>query len=147
MASPHVEVLKALLKQNGASLTKPRRLLFELLLNQKPQTIKELVELAGQKVDRASIYRTLELFEKLGIVQRLNIGWKHKFELSDAFIGHHHHLHCTSCNQSFSLEASPMLETMIDSVAAKAAFYPRSHQLEIYGLCAKCKKRAKELGS
>jgi Fe2+ or Zn2+ uptake regulation protein len=31
-----------------------------------------------------------------------------------------------------------MLETMIDSVAAKEGFGPRGHQLEIYGLCTKC---------
>jgi len=40
------KTLKALLKKNGASLTKPRKLIFDLLLNQKPQTMQVLVERA-----------------------------------------------------------------------------------------------------
>ncbi len=139
VSSPQLEILRTLFKQNKASLTRPRQVVFELLQDQEPQSIKELIKKSNRRIDRASIYRTLRLFEKLGVVQRVSTGWKHEFELSDAFAGHHHHLHCASCGQTFSLEAGPMLETMIDSVAAKAQFYPRTHQLEIYGLCQKCR--------
>ncbi len=135
----HYKTLKALLKKKGASLTKPRKTVFDLLLNQKPQSTQVLVERAKDKVDRATVYRTLQLFEKLGIVQRLNIGWKYKYELSDIFQGHHHHFHCTNCGTTFSLEPNSMLETMIDTVAAKSEFAPRGHQLEVYGLCPSCK--------
>ncbi len=135
------KTLKALLKKNGASLTQPRKIVFELLLDQKPQTMQVLVERAKDRVDRATVYRTMELFEKLGIVQRLNIGWKYKFELSDVFQAHHHHFHCTNCGTTFNIEPSSMLETMIDTVAAKSDFAPRGHQLEIYGLCTDCRRR------
>lgn len=132
--------LKALLKKNGSSLTKPRKAVFGLLLNQKPQSMQVLVGRAKGAVDRATVYRTMDLFEKLGIVQRLNIGWKYKYELSDVFQGHHHHFHCTNCGTTFSLEPNAMLETMIDTVAAKTGFAPRGHQLEIHGLCPDCKR-------
>ena len=137
----HYPTLKALLKKNGSSLTKPRKAVFDLLLNQKPQSMQVLVERAKDKVDRATVYRTLELFEKLGIAQRLNIGWKYKYELTDIFQGHHHHFHCTNCGTTFNLQPSSMLETMIDTVAAKSEFAPRGHQLEVYGLCADCARR------
>lgn len=132
------ETLKAILKQNGASLTRPRRVVFDILLSQKPLGMKALTRLASNKVDRASVYRSIELFEKLGIVHRLNIDWKYKIELSDAFLGHHHHFYCTNCGKTFSMTANTMLETMIDTVAKKSDFNPRGHQLEIYGLCQKC---------
>lgn len=138
----HYKTLKALLKRNRASLTKPRKLVFDLLLNQKPQTMQVLVGRGRDKIDRATVYRTLMLFEKLGVVHRLNIGWKYKYELSDVFQGHHHHFHCTNCGTTFSLEPNPMLETMIDTVAAKSEFSPRGHQLEVYGLCADCRRIA-----
>ncbi|HSX17983.1 MAG TPA: Fur family transcriptional regulator [Candidatus Saccharimonadales bacterium] len=138
----HYKTLKVLLKKNQSSLTKPRKAVFDLLLNQKPQSMQVIVGRAKDKVDRATVYRTLQLFEQLGIVQRLNIGWKYKYELSDVFQGHHHHFHCTNCGTTFSLEPNAMLETMIDTVAAKSDFAPRGHQLEIYGLCADCKRRA-----
>jgi Fur family transcriptional regulator, ferric uptake regulator len=134
----HQENLKALLKKNGSSLTHTRKLIFNLLLNQKPQSMQVLVKRAGDSVDRATVYRTIELFERLGIVHRLNIGWKYKVELSDIFQGHHHHFYCTNCTKTYSLPGNPMLETMIDSVASKEGYSPRGHQLEIQGLCPSC---------
>jgi Fur family ferric uptake transcriptional regulator len=132
------DTLKALLKQDGASLTKPRKIVFDLLSGQEAQTLQVLISRAKKSVDRATIYRTIELFEKLGIVNRLNVGWKYKVELSDVFNDHHHHMHCTSCGGVFVMPENPMLETMIDTVAKKSDFSPSSHQLEVYGLCPNC---------
>jgi len=131
--------LKALLAKNGSSMTKSRKIVFDLLLHQKPQTMQRLVERAKDLVDRATVYRTIELYEELGIVNRLNIGWKHKFELSDVFHSHHHHFYCTKCGKTYSLPTNQILETMINS-AAGDDFAPRGHQLEIYGLCKTCSK-------
>jgi Fur family ferric uptake transcriptional regulator len=136
----HYETLRSILKADGDSLTKPRKIVFDLLLNQTPQSMQVLVRRADSKVDRATVYRTIELFERLGIVRRLNIGWKYKIELTDAFTGHHHHMYCTNCGRVFDLPDNPMLETMIDTVAAKSGFAPRGHQLEVFGLCQNCSK-------
>jgi Fur family ferric uptake transcriptional regulator len=138
----HHKTLRALLKKNGASLTKPRRVVFNLLLDQKPQSMQVLVGRAKDKVNRSTVYRTMQLFEDVGIVNRLNIGWKYKFELSDVFQTHHHHFHCNNCGTTFSLEPNATLETMIDSFAAKSGHAPRGHMLEIYGLCSDCQQRA-----
>lgn len=134
----YLETLKAVLKQKGYSLTGPRKLVFEQMLSHGPQTIAEIISAATGTVDRATIYRTTDLFEKLGIVHRLNIGWKYRLELSEAFVGHHHHIHCTNCGKTYKLPHSTMLETMIDSSAIKENFSPRGHQLEIYGICLNC---------
>jgi len=135
----HYDTLKALLKKDGASLTKPRKIIFDLLLDKDPQSMQVLVKRAQGKVDRATVYRTVELFERIGVVHRLNIGWKYKVELSDVFLQHHHHFFCTNCSSTYNLNTSGMLETMIDSVAAKSNFSPRGHQLEVYGLCPACR--------
>lgn len=132
------ETLKAILRKNGSSLTHTRRFVFDLLWAQEPQTMAVLISRAGHKVDRATVYRTIELFERLGIVVRINVGWKYRVELSDIFTDHHHHMHCSSCGKVIDLPANPMLETMIDTLAAKSAFSPRGHALEIYGLCPAC---------
>lgn len=132
------DTLKALLKQSGASLTKPRKIVFDLLANQEAQTLQVLISRAKKTVDRATIYRTIELFEKLGIVNRLNVGWKYKVELSDVFSDHHHHMHCNKCGAIITLPGNTMLETMISTLASKGGFSPSSHQLEVYGLCPSC---------
>ena len=126
----HYKTLRALLKKNGSSLTKPRKVVFDLLLNQKPQSLQVIIGRAKDRVDRATVYRTMELFEKLGVVNRLNIGWKYKYELSDIFLEHHHHFYCSNCGKSYDLPANPMLETMVDSVAAKEGFSPRGHAID-----------------
>lgn len=135
----HYDNLRAILKKNGSSLTKARRIVFDLLLDQEPQSMQVLARRALGKVDRATVYRSVELFERLGIAHRLNIGWKYKIELSDVFTKHHHHFYCTGCGNTFDLPQNAMLETMIDSLCNRAGFSPRGHQLEIYGLCENCR--------
>lgn len=128
------------MKKNGFSLTKSRKAVFDLLFDQEPQSMQVLVSRGGGQADRATIYRTVELFERLGIVHRLNIGWKYKIELSEIFQGHHHHFYCVSCGRTYPLPQNSMLETMINSVAAKEGLSPRGHQLEVHGLCSNCQK-------
>src|SRR5438270_12900593 len=114
-----LETLKAVLRQKGYSLTQPRKIIFGLMLNNEPQTMADILRHADNKVDRATIYRTTDLFEKLGIAHRLNIGWKYKLEVSDVFIGHHHQLHCTNSGKISDLPPNPTVETIIRSTAGR----------------------------
>jgi Fur family ferric uptake transcriptional regulator len=134
------DTFKQLLKTNGQSVTKARLQVFEALLGQEPLAMHTLVERAGQ-VDRASVYRAVDLFERLGIVQRLNTGWKYKLELSDRFAEHHHHLTCTQCGQTISMNEAE-LETLITKLAASHRFRPNAHQIEIQGLCEQCQLKS-----
>jgi Fur family ferric uptake transcriptional regulator len=136
----HYDTLREILRSGGASLTQPRKVVFDLLLNQEPQSMQVLAQRAKGKVDRATVYRTIDLLERLGIARRIKIGWKYKIELSDVFTGHHHHMYCSNCGRMYDLPENTMLETMIDTVAAKSGFSPRGHQLEVYGLCQNCSK-------
>lgn len=142
--SNNAEQLTALLKDAGYSVTRPRLAIFRALAGQEPMSMHQLI----QKVpdyDRASVYRAVELFERLGVVQRLNIGWKYKLELSDKFAEHHHHLSCTQCGRTISLNESE-LERLVADLATSHDFVPVAHQIEIQGLCAPCRanRRARE---
>ncbi len=88
-------------------------------------------------IDRASVYRAVSLFEELGVVQRLNTGWKYKIELTDIFTGHHHHLSCTRCGKTIALHELG-LEQNIAALAGEHNFKVTSHQIEIQGLCPEC---------
>lgn len=130
--------LRQILTHNKFSLSAPRRLVFKTLLAHQPVSMAELTgRLAGQ-ADRASVYRCVKLYEELGIVHRINIGWKYKLELSDLFNDHHHHAHCQQCGMITNLPISQELEILISSLARRAGFQENTHQLELYGLCAKC---------
>lgn len=132
--------LQTALKEQGYSLTRARLSVFEALQGKEPQTMRELTDQVDVAADRASIYRTIMLFERLGIVQRLQIGWKYKLELSAAFSHHHHHLSCVSCGLIIPIEEDKTLEKRISGVARAHHFQPTAHQLEIRGHCPACQK-------
>lgn len=88
-------------------------------------------------VDRASVYRTIELFERLGIVLRVNIGWKYKLELSEMFSDHHHHLSCIECGKVIAMNEGA-LEEVIERLSSEHGFKPVTHQVEVQGVCRKC---------
>jgi Fur family ferric uptake transcriptional regulator len=130
------DTFRDLLKAAGYSLTAARSAVFESLLGQEPLTMHELVgRVSG--VDRSSVYRAVELFERLGIVQRLNTGWKYRIELSDKFSAHHHHLTCTNCGKTVAMKEAE-LEAFIEQIARSHGFIPAGHQIEIQGLCGQC---------
>lgn len=133
-----LQELRQHLKQHGQSLTKPRLAVFMALRGHEPQTMQQLVARCPG-VDRASVYRTIALFEQLGIVQRLQIGWKYKLELTDTFSHHHHHLTCLKCGRIISFDESDDLENELRRIAATNNFVVQSHQLEIQGLCPNCR--------
>lgn len=132
------ETLTSILKASGYSITKARLAVFDALTGQEPLAMYELVA-KTTNIDRASVYRAVSLFEELGIVQRLNTGWKYKLELSDAFNEHHHHLTCTNCGRTITMNEDE-LEVLIAKLAAHHHFDAHSHQIEIQGLCRSCRK-------
>jgi len=131
------EIFVALLRDGGNSITQARTAVFEALIGQEPLAMHEIVKRAG-KIDRASVYRAIDLFERLGIVQRLNTGWKYKIELTDKFLEHHHHLTCTNCGQTITMNEQE-LESFIDRLAKAHGFQSTAHQIEIQGLCSTCR--------
>jgi len=135
MSSP-IDTFTALLKANGYSSTAARRRVFEALLGQEPLSMRGLVDKISD-IDRASVYRAVDVFEQLGIVQRIHTGWKYKLELTDKFAAHHHHLTCTNCGTTIAMNEHE-LESLIDTLAARHHFRPSAHQIEIQGICEQC---------
>jgi Fur family ferric uptake transcriptional regulator len=142
--SSYKDQLSAVLKQHSYSLTKPRLLVFETLYNQDPLTMNQIVASCIDKIDRASIYRTITLFEQIGIIHRLQLGWKHKFELSDDFHAHHHHFTCVICGGITTLHEDADLEKRLEHLANAQNFKMQGHQIEIQGVCKDCNKKTRE---
>lgn len=132
-----VERLKKLLNGHGYSVTKPRVDIFKFLLKaSEPIAITELS--AGLKtVDRVSVYRTVELFEKIGIVQRVWSGFKSKIELSEIFSPHHHHFTCLKCAKTFSIHSNE-IEKELEILEHTNGFKLTHHSIELSGYCKRC---------
>lgn len=128
---------KKLLAVQGYSITKPRLAVFEALLAaEDPLTIAELASQL-KDIDRVSVYRTIDLFEKVGIVQRVWSGFKSRIELSETFSPHHHHFTCTKCRDTIGLH-SDQIETNLAALESEHGFKLMHHSIELSGYCANC---------
>jgi len=131
------ELFARILRENKYSITTSRRAVFDALDDRKPCTMHELVTRCPG-IDRASVYRSIALFESLGITRRLYSGWKYKIELSDMFGHHHHHATCVQCGRLFPLDEDPAVESALKALASRHAFIVKSHEIELAVICKKC---------
>jgi Fur family transcriptional regulator, ferric uptake regulator len=132
-----MEQLEQLFQAHHLRLTSPRRSVFRTLEQaHAPLFIHDIIK-SCDDCDRTSIYRTLETFIKLGIVEIIPTGWKQRYELSDLFRAHHHHLQCVRCGELISID-TPKLEASIKAIADDHGYQLTSHHIELHGICKKC---------
>lgn len=138
--TPQTERFKQILRDNGISITAARLALFDTLLNhQQPLKNGEVAALTPS-VNRASVYRTLELFDHLGITTTLVRGWTPFVELAEPFKPHHHHLLCDQCGIAIEV-TSDKIESIIHEITKSQSFTPTSHHFEINGVCQGCREK------
>lgn len=134
------ELYYSKIKDAGHSNTAARYAVFNTLYacGHEPISMKTLVDRIGTQADRASVYRSVKLLEEIGIVNRVQFGWKYKLELSDDFHGHHHHITCTNCGATHATHDDDSFEATLHALAAKHGYTMTDHQLDIRGLCPDC---------
>ena len=137
------EDVKQRLAVAGHRYTDGRRALVTVLASaQRPLTLRDIVSRVPE-VPQSSAYRNLEALREGGIVVRISAGGdRAHFELTEALLGHHHHLICVSCGTIEDMRIDGALEAEVDraliGAAGKAGFTPLRHCLDLYGECAAC---------
>lgn len=137
----HTDNFTQILKRHGVSVTKVRQAIFAALTEaDKPLKNGQIAALVPA-VDRASVYRTLELFARLGITTTIIRGWTPYTELAEPFKQHHHHIICERCGKVVEIE-NDTLEDVLNIVAARHEFSLKKHVVELTGLCRDCQTQA-----
>lgn len=136
MTEASLAKLKSTLKQAGSGTTKSRLAIFSALQS-GPISIADILKATGSQTDRATVYRTVGLFEKLGIVNRIWYGAEPLVELSEIFVQHHHHALCQNCNSAIDI-SSGELESALSNLAKTHNFLALSHTVELSGYCKNC---------
>ncbi|MBN1691486.1 MAG: transcriptional repressor [Dehalococcoidia bacterium] len=129
----------ATLKKKGLRLTKPRRVILDYIHdNSEHITAEEIIKHVHQRlprVNKSTVYRTLELLEKKQCV--------FKSESQDRAIyhhaeeGHHHHLICSKCGRTIICDEflfAPLKKT----IATKYGFVADLKHVVVSGLCESC---------
>lgn len=132
-------LLKSTLKQGRRSITRTRAGIYDAIEQRHQVSLAELVRYP-HGANRASVYRTIDLFEKLNIIQRFQKGKESIVELTGNFADHHHHLSCTGCSATVAIPGSSAIEASLHAAAQAAGFVVQAHIIEVQGLCAACRQ-------
>ena len=87
-------------------------------------------------VNISTVYRTLELLKRLGLVTETDLGGG-RVRYHPAGKGHHHHLVCTECGAIIDLEEA-LLSSLESTLLREYEFAADLKHLAIFGRCAKC---------
>ncbi len=92
--------------------------------------------LSDHGIGRATIYRTVELFERLNLLACLR-DTTGKQRYAAVCPGHAHTLICRSCHQVVEFQDCDL--TVLEKLLmAKTGFKIEGHHLEMYGICPAC---------
>jgi Fe2+ or Zn2+ uptake regulation protein len=132
--------LAELLRGRGLRATSQRVVMHRLLRDRdRHVSAEELLSEASERLPGVSlptVYATLELFEQLGIVRRVNGGGGTL--LWDTRADTHHHMICRNCGRIEDLETPLDLEPARRS-AAGSGFEADRAEVVVSGLCARCR--------
>jgi Fur family ferric uptake transcriptional regulator len=134
-----------LLASKGLRLTTPRRAIVDVLVEHgAPLSVAEIHgRLRKARINLVSVYRTLRLLTQLGLVRLADESrGTQRFELAEAFTGHHHHLVCQGCGQVEDVEGCWLEEEMLEALNRRLQrarrFRVTAHDLKLFGLCHAC---------
>ncbi len=129
------------LRVAGERLTSPRLGIFRILVRQAPVAMSKLIARSqADGIDPVTVYRTIDLFRRLGLVAEVGLGRSRLLELTDDSQLHHHHLTCLGCGKLVDFD-SRVIEVELMRLGTELGFAIRSHQLEATGLCGDCRIR------
>jgi len=123
----------------GYTQTKQRQLLLGLIRESEGHLdARELFRLAAGKdssISPATVYRSLNLFKRLGLIDEKRLGQAHCYY--EARHSHQHqHLVCSGCGKVIDFECP--LGDMIDKVKREHGFTVTRAEVYLEGCCSQC---------
>ncbi len=128
------------LHRHGYKLTSQRRAVIGAIINSRdhltPARIYEKVNREHNDIGLVTVYRTLELLSRLGLVCELHAGGDCP-TYTAANPEHHHHLICSDCGRVVDFTGHN-LEPLEKRLTLESGFKIQDHVLEFMGVCADC---------
>jgi Fur family ferric uptake transcriptional regulator len=137
------EAFRLWLREHGLPVTSQRLAIAEAVIGSAEHLSAEDVSQAlgaqGEKAGTATVYRTLDLLVKSGLVVERDFGEGFRRFEAARDVPHHEHLRCTVCGavQEFRDER---LERMTTLIAEAHDFARHGHRLVIHGVCGSCRR-------
>lgn len=146
MKEEKVNKLMQILKNHGYKYTDKRKAMIELLVNEDRYiNAKYVSEILGEIYPGLSfdtIYRNLNTYVELGILENTEINGEKFFKVSCLNVEHHHHHHiCLRCGKAKTIHVDLCRELNVPELKG---YRIDGHKFEIYGLCPECIKEEKK---
>lgn len=132
------------LKEKGYKITSQRKTVLDVIKENEGKHFnsEEIYSLVKEKIPDigiATIYRTLSLLEKMGLIYKVNLGTGSvKYELDRRNTSHrHHHLVCLNCREIIEVEED-LLDNIEERIKSKHNFIIKDHSVKFYGYCSRC---------
>ncbi|MGE9292647.1 MAG: Fur family transcriptional regulator [Puniceicoccales bacterium] len=138
---PRIDDALDVLRREHYRITEPRKAMLKVLVQEsKPLSAEQVHQMVGaEKADLVTIYRSLEAFEKAGIVQRFTLeSGKALYELVEEN-HHHHHIICRKCHRAEKLDFCEAEK--LEALAKNLGYEDVHHVLELYGVCEDCRTK------
>lgn len=129
------------LKQRGYRVTRERLAVFDAVFalhgHLQVDQIHRRMKLHGSQVSRATLYRNLEVLEKLGLVRKIQAGNRRVLyeHLHPGF--DHGHLICRECGQVIEF-MSEEVNRALAALCGEHGFEENENQVTVQGLCGIC---------
>ncbi len=127
-------------KPYGRDRATPQRASIAGAVPDRAFTVAELAEAVSHEhpsIGLATVYRAVAAMERSGWLTRVGDVGGAALYARCAERTHHHHAVCTSCGR---VEHTPCPN--VAEAAAPVGFEVTSHELTLYGLCARCREGA-----
>lgn len=147
LSNEETDKLKQKLKIEGYKLTPQRRAVLDVIVENEgkhlsTEEIYDIVKSSCPEIGLATVYRTLQLLEKMGTVCRVNFDdGCNRYELVHNHHDHqHHHLICKDCGSVEEVEVD-LLENLEGEIEKKYSFKITNHNVKFFGYCNKCRNK------
>ncbi|MBR4694720.1 MAG: transcriptional repressor [Selenomonadaceae bacterium] len=140
-----MEDLQKRLQERQHKMTPQRRIVLQIFLDRpgehlSAEDVHGILRSNRLEIGLATVYRSLELLNKLGLLQKMEFGdgcSRYELNTTDPSAHQHHHLICIRCNKVIEFE-DDLLEALEQDIADKSGFRIVDHQVKFFGYCKEC---------
>lgn len=101
------------------------------------QQLHQRIAAQGKKLGLTTVYRALTEMVEQGVADSLLLAdGEARYRICQP--EHHHHLTCSGCGKTVEFDL-PGFEEQVEKIGKKHGFSGISHQVELHGICPRCR--------
>jgi len=139
---PFIRLFGRYLREQGLPVTQQREAVAQVVFGTEEHLSVDDIERrlrdGGERIGKATVYRTLDLLVRSRLVEEHDFGEgfkRYEHRLSSQPV--HEHLICLECGKVIEFKSTE-LQSVEKRIQSQHGFKPARHRLEIYGLCREC---------